>query len=158
MKRLLTFRGFLPFPALLLLLAGCASVPDAPASVQQRASSFKPPPGRAFVYVFRPFALERLTVTTELSLDQRNFGTLSPKTFLCAAVKPGSHELKTLSFFGDTAQRFQAEAGGLYFFQVKPKPDGWALEPVSEAEGRERVAKYRLSGDNAFEAGERQPR
>jgi hypothetical protein len=141
--------------ALAFALIGCTSVPDAPAHLQQRALSFQPPAGAAFVYVFRPLALERMTVATELSLDRRTFGTLSTKTFLCAAVKPGSHELKTLAFFGDTAQRFEAQPGQLYFFRVDPTPDGWALEPVSPAEGRERVAKYRLSGDNAFEAGAR---
>jgi hypothetical protein len=153
MKWHLNSSCFRMLPALGLLLVGCASAPDAPAPQRQRAASFSPPPGMAFVYVIRAFSLDRMTVMTELTLDQRRFGTLSNKTFLCAAVKPGNHELKTLSFFGDTALRFTAEAGRLYFFETKPEPDHWALEPVLEPEAREKIARYRLSGDNAFEAG-----
>jgi hypothetical protein len=107
----------------------------------------------AFVYVLRPFSFDRMTILAELSLDGRRFGSLSGKTFLCAAVKPGPHELKAVAFFGDAPERFEAEVGRNYFFQVSPKAERWTLESLAESEARKKIARYRLSGDNAFEAG-----
>ena len=150
--------GWLAALGPVLLLAGCASVPDAPVSQQVRAASFRPPPGKAFVYVFRPSRLAQPGTLAELTLDARRFGTLSPKTYLCAAVKPGRHELKVITFFETVPWSFEAEADGLYFFQVAPKKDRWILNPVPEMAAREELAKCRLSGNNTFEAGEREPR
>lgn len=147
--------GWLAALAPVLLLAGCASVPDAPASQQVRAAGFRPPPGQAFVYVFRPSRIAQAGTLAELTLDARKFGTLSPKTYLCAAVKPGRHELKVITFFEVVPQSFDAEADGLHFFQVAPKKDRWTLTAVPEAAAREELAKCRLSGNNTFEAGER---
>jgi hypothetical protein len=141
-----------------LLLAGCASVPDAPAAQQARAAGFRPPPGKALVYVFRPSRLAQAGTLAELTLDARRFGTLSPKTYLCAAVKPGGHELKVTTFFETVPQSFDAEADRLYFFQVAPKKDRWRLTAVPETVAREELANSRLSGNNTFEAGERELR
>jgi len=150
--------GLLAGLASALLLAGCASVPDAPASHQARAAAFRPPPGKALVYVFRPSRLAQAGTLAELTLDARKFGTLSQKTYLCAAVKPGRHQLKVITFFEGVAQSFDAEADQLCFFQVAPRKDRWVLTPVPETAAREEMAKCRLSGNNTFEAGERELR
>ena len=157
-KRQHSWVGWLVALGPVLLLAGCASVPDAPAAQQARAAGFRPPPGKAFVYVFRPSRLAQAGTLSELTLDARKFGTLSPKTYLCAAVKPGPHELKVIAFFETVSRSFDAEADRLYFFQVAPKKDRWILTPVPETAAREELAKCRLSGNNTFEAGDRELR
>jgi len=139
-----------------LWLSGCASVPEGTTRQVERATRFTPPPDHALLYVYREFNFHQMTVVTELSLDGRRFGSIAPKTYLCAAVKPGSHALEAQSFFGDAPQKFSAEAGQLYFFRVAAKPEEWKLDPVSEPEAREQIAEFTLSGDNAYEAGRRE--
>jgi hypothetical protein len=156
-ERGLGFRQWVVCTALLVTV-GCEVVPDAPEAQQNRARSFNPPPGKAFVYVLRPARLERAGTPVEMELNTRKFGAVSPKTYLCVAIPPGRHELKVVSFLQPVSQSFAAEAGELLFFEVAPKRDEWSLKPIAESKAREKMTKYRLSGHNTFEAGERDVR
>jgi hypothetical protein len=141
-----------------LLTAGCETVPDATEAYQARARSFQAPPGKALLYVLRPAGWYQPGTLAELEFNSRKFGTLSPKTYLCVAVPPGHHELKVVSFFQTVTQSLEVEAGQLYFYEVVARKDLWTLTPMAEAEAREKLPKYRLSGHNTFEAGDREVR
>ena len=141
-KRLL-LGGLAPLPA---------SGPEGASAVKQLALSFTPPPGKAGVYVVRPYHFynDRYYANSAaflIRLDGQEFGSVGIKTYLFALVPPGSH-----TFGGGN---FTVAAGRNYYFTATGA--GLArfrhleVEAISETEGQAEVRQFKLSGDNRFE-------
>lgn len=138
-------------------LIGCASVPPASQEFELKATKFSPPLGTAAVYVYRQHSIVGSAVLFLVSLDYKDFGSVATDTFLYGPINSGEHVIKVgggipLSV---ASIKFNAEAGKLYFFEVSPSWIQIKIESVNEAEGREKLGKLRLSGDNAFEFSEK---
>jgi hypothetical protein len=148
-----------PFPARfaiagLLLLAACASVPRGSDRLAQQAQTFVPPPGKANLYVVRPYHFTGSAGLYSLTLDFNELGTLGLRSYLYGAIEPGEHFLgSTIQGASPNRLKFTAEAGRNYYFKVSPafSVAGWDFEPLDEADGREMVKNYTLSGDSRFE-------
>ena len=134
-------------------LTGCATVPKASPEFEQQARSFTPAPGKAAVYVYRPYNYTGSALVFPVSIDYKEFGTLANNTYLFGNIDPGSHIIRSGAGMAGSVRpkQFDAEAGKLYFFKVEPGWDHIVITPVDESEGRQRVSKYQLSGDNVFE-------
>jgi hypothetical protein len=138
----------------LFCLAACASVPRGSDRLARQAQTFVPPPGKANLYVMRPYNFTGSAGLYTLTLDFNELGTLGLRSYLYGAIDPGEH------FLGSTVQgsspnrlKFTAEVGRNYFFKVSPAWSfaGWSIDPLDETEGRELVKDYTLSGDSRFE-------
>jgi hypothetical protein len=137
-----------------LLLAGCASVPPGSNDLTQQALTFSPPPGKANLYVIRPYNVVGSVGLWTVTLDFNEIGTVGLRSYLYGAIAPGEHVLgPTIQGTSPNRLKFTAEAGRNYFFKVTPNFSfaGWGFDALDEAEGRERVQEYTLSGDNRFE-------
>jgi hypothetical protein len=136
-----------------MMIIGCASVPTASPGFEQEAMKFSPPPEMAAVYVYRPFNVFGSAVLFLVSIDYKDFGSVSTDTYLFGTIRPGLHVIKTgggipLSV---ASAKFDAEAGRLYFFKISPGWTGIKIEQVDEKKGHDSLRDLRLSGDNAFE-------
>ncbi len=159
-------KNHLGLMATVLLLAflttGCTSfrspVQKASDSFTQKARQFSAPPGRAAVYVIRPFGFVGAGSPMHLLIDHREFGKLPAGTFLYGEVSPREHILESADFPGCKSRfiRFMAEEGKCYFIYATV---GWSLnlDLLSEDEGKRLVNKYELSGDNKFDYGDEVP-
>lgn len=138
----------------LLLLAACASVPPGSARLAQQAQTFVPPPGKANLYVVRPYNFTGSAGLYNVTLDFNELGTLGLRSYLYGVIDPGEHSLgSTVQGTSPNRHKFIAEPGRNYFFKVSPAWTfaGWDIDPLAEVEGRELVKEYTLSGDSRFE-------
>lgn len=151
------YRQLLWLAALLLGLisiqiTGCTSVPEGSATMKQQALSFTPPPGKAGIYVVRPFHMLGGAVLTKISLDYQEFGVLHTSSYLFGTVSPGLHTLRISDKgFGFKVAPFTAEAGKNYYFTFKLELSRPQIDPISETDGQAYVRKFKLSGENRFE-------
>jgi hypothetical protein len=144
------------------LTTNCASfrspVKKASDSFTQKAMQFSAPPGRAAIYVIRPFGFVGAGLPMHLLIDHTEFGKLPAGTFLYGEITPREHILETADFTGCKSRfiRFMAEEGKCYFVYATV---GWSLnlDVLSEDEGKRLVSKYELSGDNKFDYGNEVP-
>ena len=140
--------------AALLLVTGCATVPKASDRLVQQSRTFGPPPGKANVYVIRPYNFIGSGLLWTVTLDFRAFGTLGLRSYLYGFVEPGEHFVGSSTPGGSPNRvRFTAVEGRNYFFKISP---GWNIDPLDEQAGRSRVLDYTPSGDNQFELLESQ--
>jgi hypothetical protein len=136
------------------LIAGCSSFPEGSAAMKQQALSFTPPPGRAGIYVIRPFQMLGGGVLDKISLDYQEFGVLDTSTYLFATLPPGRHSFRTSLGAGSMeVVPFTVEAGKNYYFHVRASlvANTILIEPISETDGQAYVRKFKLSGENRFE-------
>ena len=151
------------YPLAIVVVAnftGCASVPKASTELQEKGRSFSPDPGKAVVYVYRPYNYFGSASVCDVSLDQRDFGRLGLNTYLFGDVDPGPHAIRSRSEMGGgpgVPQKFDAEAGKIYFFRVDPGLTQFGIKHVNEKEGRDCVSQCELSGDNVFKYEAEQP-
>jgi hypothetical protein len=151
----------------ILTAAGCSSfsgpVVKSSEALKEKSRQLSPPPGRAAVYVIRPQQFVAAGQAIPVFIDHDRFGSLPPGTYLYGEVMPREHILESAEMTGvkkAASLRFKADEGTCYFFITKVKMGIGgilSLESVSEEEGRKRIAKYKLSGDNKFEAEENTP-
>jgi hypothetical protein len=132
---------------LVLVAAGCASVPKAPAEHDALAKEFRPTPGKANVYVFRD-ELIGAAVKMTVALDGVLLGDTAAKTFLVATVAPGPHALVSKAE-NDARLDFTAEPGkNVYVWQEVKMGFMWArtrLELVDEAAAKPRILECSLA-------------
>src|ERR687895_566372 len=99
-----------------LLVAGCASTPQASRERDAEAKEFRTHPNASTIYVYRsPFdKLEELTV---LYIDGRLIGETLPGAYFRIDTTPGKHLLHGVAF---DSGRFALEtrAGELYFVEI----------------------------------------
>jgi hypothetical protein len=137
---------------LITQITGCTSVPEGSPEMKQQALSFTPPPGKAGIYVVRPFKMVGGAVLTGISLDYQVFGVLHTSSYLYGTVSPGQHTLRSSDKqFGFEVVPFTVEAGKNYYFKYKLEIPHPVIEAISETDGQEYVRKFKLSGENRFE-------
>ena len=135
---------------LILQMFGCMSVPEGTPAMKQQALSFTPPPGKASVYIIRPYRFTGSAGLFNVSLDYQEFGSLETSSYLFGVVTPGEHVLRMPHALGVRAP-FTAEVGRNYFFTVMQRLTGYHLDQTTEADGQAYVRKFKLSGDSRFE-------
>jgi hypothetical protein len=138
---------------LIISIAGCAGVPEGSAAMKQQALSFAPPPGKAGVYVIRPYHMLGAAILNNISLDYQVFGALETSSYLYGTVSPGLHTLRCADLPSASIVPFNAEAGKNYYFQARASLTANAIvvKPISETDGQAYVRKFKLSGNNRFE-------
>ena len=134
------------------MLIGCASVPTASPDFKREAMKFAPPPEMAAVYVYRPYNVIGSAILFLVSIDYKDFGSVSTDTYLFGTIRPGQHVIKATGGIplSVAVTEFDAEAGRLYFFKISPGWSGIKLEQMDETRGRDTLRNLRPSGDNIF--------
>ena len=130
--------------AILFLAVGCASVTTADSAANADARRFLPEPGKASVYLCRHAAGFGDTLVAQTQLDGLSIGALAPNTFLLISVTPGHHTLGVVGPSNSEQVSLDADAGGVYFYDVSIV---WAgplirhrhIQAMSEADGRKAV-------------------
>ena len=138
---------------LTILITGCASVPEGSDAIKHQALSFAPPPGKAGVYVIRPYHMLGSAVLENVSLDYQVFGALVTSSYLYGTVSPGLHTLRCTDLPSAVVVPFTAGASTNYYFTVRASlaANGILIVPISETEGQAYVRNFKLSGNNRFE-------
>lgn len=132
-----------------LHLAGCASVPMAPADTDKAKKEFTPPSeGKAGVYIYRNSSFGGALKKT-VSIDGVPVGETAPNTYLYKELAPGKHELSTESEFSDNTLSLDVQPGSHYFVQQYIKlgvfAGGAGLRTVSEDEGKKGVMECKMA-------------
>ena len=126
------------FAACVVLVTGCASVPEASPELDQAAKTFTAPRDKAGVYIYRNETFGA-AVKLHVLLDGRYLGETAAQTYFYEEVAPGTHTV-TGKAENESALSFQAVAGRLYFIWQEIKMG--LLQPrneiklVDEAAGR----------------------
>ncbi|MEO7505601.1 MAG: DUF2846 domain-containing protein [Pyrinomonadaceae bacterium] len=81
----------------LVLLAGCASTPQATGERDTEAKQFSRDPGSSTLYVYRP-DFDSPDSDTVLWIDGRLIGATLPKTYFRVHLKPGKHTLTGMGY------------------------------------------------------------
>lgn len=99
-----------------LLLAGCASTPQATAERDAQARQYASSPASSTLFIYRP-DYGNSDSDTVLWIDGRLIGATLPKTFFRVNVEPGKH---TLSGMGHDNGRLTLETrpGELYYISL----------------------------------------
>jgi len=138
--------------AAFFLLTACATVPRASDRIVQQSRTFVPPPGKANVYVLRPYNYIGSCCVWSVTLDFQEFGSLGLSSYLYGVVDSGDHVVGSfLHGASPTRAKFTAAAGRNYFFKISPGFASLDIDPLDEEDGRRRVLDYTPSGDNRFE-------
>jgi hypothetical protein len=133
-----------------LLLAGCATVPMAPAEADRYAKTFVIRPDKSTVYVYRD---ERLGTAAKMtvSLDGKVQGASAPKTYFRWEVDPGRHEITSEAENADTLT-ITTEPGTDYYVWQESKIGVWGartqLHLVDRDTGRRGVAECQMAQSN----------
>jgi hypothetical protein len=143
----------------IMQISGCANVPVGSDAMKQQALSFAPPPGKAGVYIMRPYQYRGSVLLDIISLDYEGCGSLANDTYLFGIVLPGEHALRfSVPDSSSDVVHFTAEAGKNYYFTVRFGPiplisgmPPMLIEPISETNGQKYVRQFKLSGDSRFQ-------
>jgi hypothetical protein len=147
----------------IMQITGCASVPEGSPAMKQQALSFSPSPGKAGLYVIRPYHYSGSVFLNEISFDYQECGSLANDTYLFGTVLPGEHAVRCSNPNSSSeVVHFTAEAGKNYYFMVSVKSAEFGLasapatgqpgiQQISETDGQKYVRQSKLSGDNRFE-------
>ena len=115
---------------LLMLLAGCASTPEATAERDADAKQFGSHPGSSTLYVYRPDS-EGLESDTVLWIDGRLIGATLPRTYFRINLDPGKHTLTGMGYDNGTLT-IDTRPGELYFvslYVVSGRSSFWQVPP-----------------------------
>lgn len=132
--------------ACVVVVAGCANVPLAPAEENQQAKAFSAPEvGKSGLYIYRDsFAGKALK--KDVYVDDNCLGETSDRVFFYTQVdgdKP--HKISTESEFSPNDLQIKTDAGKNYyvrqFIKVGMFVGGAGVEQVTEAEGQRVISK-----------------
>ena len=134
MKRLLS-------AMLVLVAAGCASVPLADPSADAAAKRFVPPPEKSAIYLFRDETIASAN-TIPVALDGKIMGETAPLTYFLWIVEPGEHRVTSHTSNPSTVNLY-TEPGRNYFIWQEIKIEllkpGTQLWIVDDKRGRQGV-------------------
>jgi hypothetical protein len=123
--------------AALLVLAACASTPQASSEDDVRAKAFDAHPSASTIYVYRS-EFDRLEEDSVLYMDGRLIGATLPGTFFRIYAVPGHHVLHGVG--ADLGQlSLDTMAGELYFVSLAVIGGHSRFQAVSEQLGQQRV-------------------
>jgi hypothetical protein len=122
--------------ALLIVIAGCASTPQAPPDRDAEAKEFLTHPQASTLYVFRnPF---NNTEDSVLYVDRRIIGATLPGAYFRINVVPGRHTLHGSGLdIGELT--LETRGGQLYFIELAVIAEHSHFRHVPEALGRKSV-------------------
>ncbi len=134
--------------AVVLSLAGCASVPMGDPAQDARLKSFPAASaGKAGVYIYRNETFGG-AVKLNLALDGQALGSTASKTYFYKEVEPGRHTVTSYGENTDTLT-FEALAGKLYYVWQEVKMGMFAartkLHLVPEPDGQSGVRESSLA-------------
>jgi tetratricopeptide (TPR) repeat protein len=138
----------------------CATALRAPPGEDAEAKAFRPPPGSARVYVFRPHGLMGPALHFLLAVDGQSAGTVDWNSFVALDLAPDTYNISAAS--GDPLMqaagtlKLRVEGDRSYFVAIRPSPTKWLmafgvvrlrvhLAQVDEVEGRREVARRSLA-------------
>ena len=135
--------------AMMLVVAGCASVPLADTAEDARLKSFPAPPdGTAALYIFRDSHFGAALKKTVI-IDSTPIGESAPMTYFYTTVEPGSHRISTESEFGENDLVIEVEEGENYFIdqyiKIGVMVGGANVKLVDEEKGRKGVLACKLA-------------
>lgn len=126
------------------VIVGCTPLQNASEEQRRSATSFRPRPGYAALYVFRPAGIIAAGGVYPAHVDGRVLGNNGSGTFLFTEIPPGHHTVA-----GTIAQTsFDAVPGKAYFVKQTVGIAETYVHIVSEEEGRAGVAKCRQVASN----------
>ena len=132
----------------LALLAGCGNVASAPAELGVRALTFRPSPGKARIYVYRPSKLVGSAARLKVAIDSQLVGKTASGTFLMVEVVPGTYRVSGLTSESNRGVEVVAQPDSSYFFKLWPRVGFMSaqsgLEQVAAVEGMEAVRTLRM--------------
>lgn len=140
-------------PLMMLAFVGCATgpavtlaTPDSDAAAKQ----FKPPEGKANLYVARSGGSDSRVTSFDIAVDGKSIGPIGPGTFYLVSVDPGRHTVAAASVLNSAKTTFDAEAGRNYFYEVTASGSGFSAQPnlgmvVIEEMGKIMVRQNRLA-------------
>jgi len=131
-----------------LATAGCVSVPTAPPELQAVALTFKPSPGMARIYVYRPGGAFGGASKLSVAIDSQIVGRTAAGTYMMVEVRPGPHRVSSPTGENESAVLLDAAADSMYFVKVWPKMGFFSahsgMERMDAAEARAGIATARL--------------
>lgn len=125
-------------------LPGCASSGislGADGGNMADATSFKPPQGKAGIYLIRKGGMVGAAVAWKYDLDLIPLAALRTKSCVYVAVDPGDHYLRTT--YSRKGEPISAEAGKNYFYLVENGSFAGGLKLLSEKDGEAYVNAYK---------------
>ncbi|MFC5519318.1 DUF2846 domain-containing protein [Polaromonas jejuensis] len=132
--------------AMVLLLAGCASVPMAPLDQDIQAKEFLPAPSKASLYIYRNESFGAAIPMT-VSVNGKVLGQTAAKTYFRLNVVPGKYSVESHSE-NVSSLPLSVEAGKNYFVWQEVKMGMWTprslLQQVNESTGRAGVTESKL--------------
>lgn len=119
---------------LLLLIAACASTPQATRERDREAKNFEPQPATSTVYVFRPDFPDP-EENTVLWVDGRPVGSMLAQAYFRIHMNPGMHFFSGVA--GDDGRiRLETRPGEIYFIRTQTIAGRSVFEHVDAATGR----------------------
>lgn len=119
---------------LLLLVAACASTPQAPQEQDRKAKAFEHRPDRSTIYVYRP-EFQRPPDDSLLQINGQLIGATLPKAYFRVDVDPGSQHFSGIA--GDYGtMRLETRPGEIYFVRLDLIAGRSDFELVDSAKGR----------------------
>lgn len=135
--------------AAICCLAACSTAKLSGSEEDQRLRTMKPAPGMALIYVVRPLAGGAI-VRMRVDCDGTSIGSTNGKRYIYAHVKPGKHDFVSKAENKDELS-LVAAADSTYFIEQIPEMGFFiarnSLKRLSDAEGRKKLSKCKLSGD-----------
>ncbi|MDH4151077.1 MAG: DUF2846 domain-containing protein [Betaproteobacteria bacterium] len=122
------------YAGLLLLVAACASTPQATRERDREAKNFEPQPATSTIYVFRPDFPDP-EEDTVLWVDGRLIGSTLPQTYFRIHLNPGLHFFNGVAG-DDGAIRLETRPGEIYFIRLQAVAGRSVFEHVDAATGR----------------------
>lgn len=136
--------------ACVMVMAGCANVPMAPAESNQKAKTFAAPEeGKSGLYIYRDsFAGKALK--KDVYINGKCLGQTADRVFFYTQVAGDQpHKLSTESEFSPNDLLLTTDAGKNYyvrqFIKVGVFVGGAGLEQVTEAEGQRVISKREVN-------------
>ncbi len=131
-----------------LAVAGCVSVPTAPPELQAVALTFKPSPGMARIYVYRPGGAFGGASKLSVAIDSQIVGRTAAGTYLMVEVAPGAHRVSSPTNENEGAVALDAMADSIYFVKLWPKMGFFSahsgMERMDASEARAGIARARM--------------
>jgi hypothetical protein len=140
--------------SLLIVLAGCASVPEATPERDAEAKQFEANPGAATLYVFRNDS--RATPTTEdsvLYVNDRLIGATLPGTYFRVDLLAGEHDLHGYGY-DQGSLRVRAGLGEVHFVALNVIGGTSRYTRVAPEAGRREIARCCVLMEN-WQEGQR---
>ncbi len=138
------------------IVAGCATVPMTPATLDLEAKRFQPASDQANIYISRSGQLAGAGVVIQMLLDGRVSGYLASSTYMLLSVKPGKHMIST-GFGTENIEQLRIDAEpGQNYFVMADLGFGWVqphvyMHQIDAAVGQKEVASSKRAEGTTYE-------